>query len=120
MSRSEVPSREQGMILVNVLLFVAIASESLPATGQRTAYVAVTRGREQAVIFTDDREALLKAASKVDDPLSATELDESAGGTPSLRDRLAKPLELAGRMAAMVQSSAARMRKPEQDLSHDR
>lgn len=101
-------------------VFVAIACESIPATNQRTAYVALTRGREQAVIFTDNREALLKAASKDDDPLSATELQESAGGTPSLRDRLAKPLELARRMAAMVQSSAARTFKPEQDLSHDR
>jgi hypothetical protein len=55
-------------------VFVAVASESLPATGQRTAYVAVTRGREQAVIFTDDREQLLKAMCRPDDPVSATEI----------------------------------------------
>lgn len=101
-------------------VFVGIASESLPATNQRTAYVALTRGKEQAVIFTDDRLTLLKAASKDDDPLSATELQESAGGTIGLRDRLAKPLELARRMAAFMQPSAARTARPEQDLTHDR
>ena len=55
-------------------VFVGMSSESFPATYQRTAYVAVTRGKEQALIFTDDREELLKAISRPDDPLSATEL----------------------------------------------
>src|SRR5262249_29772442 len=42
-------------------VFVGVSSQSFPATYQRTAYVAVTRGKEQAQIFTDDREELLKA-----------------------------------------------------------
>src|SRR5262249_28245932 len=58
-------------------VFVSISSESLPATNQRTAYVALTRGKEQAVVFTDDRKKLLKAVSRRDDPLSATQLAES-------------------------------------------
>ena len=37
-------------------VFVGMSSESFPATNQRTAYVAVTRGKEQAQIFTDDKE----------------------------------------------------------------
>jgi hypothetical protein len=101
-------------------VFVAVASESLPATNQRTAYVALTRGKEQAVIFTDDRIALLKAASKDDDPLSATELQEAVSSVPSLRDRLAKPLELAKRMTAFMQPSAASMQHSGQELHHDR
>ena len=59
-------------------VFVAISSESVPATNQRTAYVAITRGKEQAVIFTDDKEALLKAIGRPDNPLSATELSGMA------------------------------------------
>jgi hypothetical protein len=55
-------------------VFVAIDSESMKATDQRTAYVAVTRGKEQAVIFTDDHLELLKAAQRADSSLSATEL----------------------------------------------
>ncbi len=64
-------------------VFVAISSESLPATCERTAYVAATRGKEQALIFTDDRKELLKAVSRHDDPLSATELAESTKQPPA-------------------------------------
>jgi len=76
-------------------VFVAISSESLPATNQRTAYVAVTRGKEQAVIFTDDREQLLKAMCRPDTPISATELAGQATIKPSLRPHLMKRLAFA-------------------------
>ena len=68
-------------------VFVGMSSESFPATYQRTAYVAVTRGKEQAQIFTDDRKELLKAVSRPDDPMSATELSESTQQKPTLRER---------------------------------
>jgi ATP-dependent exoDNAse (exonuclease V) alpha subunit len=55
-------------------VFIGLSSESLPATTQRTAYVALTRGKEQAQIFTDDRYELLRAMKRLDDPMSATEL----------------------------------------------
>lgn len=101
-------------------VFVAISSESLPATNQRTAYVALTRGKEQAVIFTDDREELLKAVSKPDEPLSATQLGESTNGAVGSHDRLGKPLELARRLAAVFQQTAARTLNPERGMDHDR
>ncbi|HVX10262.1 MAG TPA: MobF family relaxase [Pirellulales bacterium] len=69
-------------------VFVAIGSESLPATNQRTAYVALTRGKEQAVVYTDDHLGLLKAISRTDQPMSATELAETAPRQANLRDRL--------------------------------
>ncbi len=72
-----------------------MSSESFPATYQRTAYVAVTRGKEQVQIFTDDRKELLKAVSRPDDPMSATELSESAPQKPDLRNRLMKRLAFA-------------------------
>jgi hypothetical protein len=59
-------------------VFIGMSSESFGATNQRTGYVSITRGREQAQIFTDDREALLKAISRPDDPISATELAAAA------------------------------------------
>lgn len=55
-------------------VFVGISRESFPATYDRTAYVALTRGREEAQIFTDDRNELLSAVHRADEPLSATEL----------------------------------------------
>jgi conjugative relaxase-like TrwC/TraI family protein len=63
-------------------VFIGMASESLGATNERTGYVAITRGRDQAQIFTDDREALLKAISRSDDPLSATELVDAGSEQP--------------------------------------
>ena len=73
-------------------VFIGISTESFPATYQRTTYVAVTRGKEQALIFTDDRFAMLKAVSRPDDPISATELSHSSPPEPSLRDRVMKHL----------------------------
>lgn len=55
-------------------VFIGVSSQSLPATYQRTGYVAITRGREQAVLFTDDRTSLLKAICRPDDPVSATDI----------------------------------------------
>ena len=78
-------------------VFVGMSSESLPATNQRTAYVAVTRGKEQALIFTDDRKELLKAMSRPDDPMSATELAES---TQQQADRCGSGLRNTWRLPA--------------------
>lgn len=68
-------------------VFVGISSESLPATDQRTAYVAVTRGRERAEVFTDDREALLAAVSREDDAMSATDLTDAMTEAGPVRRR---------------------------------
>jgi hypothetical protein len=104
-----------------------MSSESFPATYQRTAYVAVTRAREQAEVFTDDREELLKAISRPDDPLSATELVESANHKPTLRNRLANHLTTARQLAAvaahhrqLTQADNARRLKAEREMDHDR
>ena len=73
-------------------VFVGMSSQSFPATCKRTAYVAVTRGKEQAQIFTDDRSELLKAISRPDDPLSATEISGSAPQKPHVPGRPMKRL----------------------------
>jgi conjugative relaxase-like TrwC/TraI family protein len=77
----------QGMTVDKV--FVGLSSQSLPATNQRTAYVAVTRGKEQAQIFTDDRYELLRAMKRNDTPMSATELAEKPLASLGRRGRLA-------------------------------
>jgi len=70
---------------------------------RRPAYVAVTRGKEQALIFTDNRNDLLKAISRPDDPLSATEISKDTQKTPRLRGRLKKQMSLAGDAAVLRQ-----------------
>jgi conjugative relaxase-like TrwC/TraI family protein len=87
-------------------VFVGMSSESFPATYQRTGYVALTRGREQAQIFTDDRNELLKAISRPDDPLSATELSESTQ-KPTARNGLMKRLAFGRSLAVFGQRRAA-------------
>jgi conjugative relaxase-like TrwC/TraI family protein len=76
-------------------VFVGLSSESLPATNQRTAYVALTRGKEQAQIFTNDKGELLRAMSRPDNPISATELSESLQRNPALPVRIMKRLGFA-------------------------
>ncbi|HLJ95439.1 MAG TPA: MobF family relaxase [Gemmataceae bacterium] len=81
-------------------VFVAISSESLPATNERTAYVALTRGKEKAEIYTDDRKELLRAMSRPDDPLSATELSQAAPGKPAPAIGMKKRMAFARGFAA--------------------
>lgn len=100
-------------------VFIGMSSESFPATNQRSAYVAITRGKEQAVIFTDDKEELLKAVSRPDDPLSATQLAESSNQTPATRNRLATTRQRAA-MAGQNQPVAVRTPAVERDMDHDR
>ncbi len=106
-------------------LFIGMGSQSFPATNQRTAYVAVTRGREQVQIFTDDRTELLKAMSRPDDPMSATQLAESTNGKAGSHNRLMKSLGLARQQAAMVAQNHVNQRgngrhSPDKGLDHDR
>src|SRR6185437_14623059 len=107
-------------------VFIGVSSESFPATYQRTAYVAVTRGREQAQLFTDDRKELLRVISHPDDPLSATELAESTKHKPMVRNRLAKHLTTARQLAAVAlqhhlsQPGNARNPTVERGMDHDR
>jgi len=106
-------------------VFVGVSSESFPATYQRTAYVAVTRGREQAQIFTDDRIAMLKAVSRPDDPMSATELSQAPAKKPTLRGRLRKHTTTAQQLEAialhnhLTQPGVARD-AAQREMDHDR
>lgn len=55
-------------------VFVGSSSISSPAASREQLYVSVSRARERAIIFTDDKEALKEAVSQSDERLSATEL----------------------------------------------
>jgi hypothetical protein len=92
-------------------VFVGLSEESLPATNQRSFYVPVTRARDQAVIFTDDRKALLKAAQRPDTPMSATELAEAARRTRKCR--FVRHLASLARFAAFARNHERKREKPE-------
>jgi hypothetical protein len=109
----------QGVTVDHVL--VGMGSESFPATNERSAYVALTRGKESVNIFTDDKLALLSAASRPDDPMSATELSQSK----LQEDGRAVPPGLGRRMRGSatqhnsVQQDITR-NASERELDHDR
>jgi conjugative relaxase-like TrwC/TraI family protein len=55
-------------------VFIAQPAATFPATDAKQFYVSVSRGRERARIYTDDKEALLDYASDTGDRQSAMEL----------------------------------------------
>jgi hypothetical protein len=105
-------------------VFVGISAESLPAANRRTGYVSITRGREQVVLFTDDKAALLKAVRRPDEPMSATELAAARRPKPALRARLKRRLAFARRVASFAQTHDTRPRddghQRQQERGHDR
>jgi conjugative relaxase-like TrwC/TraI family protein len=84
-------------------VFVGISSQSFGAANQRRFYVPATRGKEQALVFTDDKKELLRAIQRADQPLSATELAESRRRGP-LRRRLGRHLAFLGRLATFART----------------
>jgi ATP-dependent exoDNAse (exonuclease V) alpha subunit len=62
----------QGKTVDRVL--IGQSSLSLPASDRAQLYVSVSRGREQAVLFTDDKEALREAVVRDRERLTATEV----------------------------------------------
>jgi len=107
-------------------VFVGLSSQSFPAGNTRRFYVPVTRGKEQALVFTDDKQELLKAVQRADEPLSATELFEAQKKKPTLRQRLGKNLALRRRQAAFDRTrerspaDGKRTHSLDRDLGHAR
>ncbi len=88
-------------------VFIGLSGESFAAANARRFYVPVTRGREQAVVFTDDKEALLAAVRRADQPPSATDLAADRRQTPPLRHRLQKLLAYRHRLATFARTHEA-------------
>jgi conjugative relaxase-like TrwC/TraI family protein len=62
----------QGKTVDKVL--IGQSEASLPASDRQQLYVSVSRGREQAIIFTDDKQALREAVRRANERLTATEV----------------------------------------------
>ena len=55
-------------------VFISQPASTFPATDSKQLYVSVSRGRDRARIYTDDKEELLAFASRIGDRQSALEL----------------------------------------------
>lgn len=60
-------------------VFIGQSADSFAASSREQFYVSVSRGRESAVVYTDDKEALLAAVDRSDERVTATELLEARG-----------------------------------------
>lgn len=55
-------------------ILISLPASVFPATDSKLVYVAVSRGRDMATIYTDDKEQLLQYAERSGDRMSALEL----------------------------------------------
>jgi hypothetical protein len=55
-------------------VLVAMGTQSLPAVSREQLYVTISRGRDWAKIYTDDRDELRRAVGRSDTRISATEV----------------------------------------------
>lgn len=55
-------------------VFIAQSADSFAASSREQFYVSVSRGRNQAVIYTDDKDAMREAVCHTDERLGASEL----------------------------------------------
>ena len=101
-------------------IFVGVSSQSFGASNQRSAYVSLTRGRMQAVVFTDNKEELLKAMQRPDQPISATEFAAKNTRKSNLRQRLYKHLAFLRRAISFNQMHASLGQQAKRARIHDR
>jgi conjugative relaxase-like TrwC/TraI family protein len=81
----------QGRSVPKVIL--AQSSASFPASSREQFYVSVSRGKQQCVVYTDDKQALLEAVQESDDRPTATEmLRTPATQSPTIKPPGIKPL----------------------------
>jgi conjugative relaxase-like TrwC/TraI family protein len=115
-----VPSESsQGKTVSKVI--VSIPGASMGMANTRRFYVPATRGKEQVLVFTDDKQELLKAVQRADQPMAALELVEAR--KRAYRQRLHKLLALRRRRANFARTherSPDPNRTPPSHREHDR
>ncbi len=87
-------------------VIIGQSAESFAASNRRQFYVSVSRGREQALVFTDDKRELMRAVKRADEPLSATAFVGRKERKTALGRRLHKHLAKLRRMSHFLQTHA--------------
>jgi hypothetical protein len=95
-------------------VLISQSSESFPASGKEQFYVSISRGREGATVYTDDKVKLRDAIARSDDRVLAIDLMKSR--KPSIRSRIEKHIAFM-RLAAARTLEAAKeaLYAPRQD-----
>jgi ATP-dependent exoDNAse (exonuclease V) alpha subunit len=74
-------------------VFIATGKESLPAANQQEWYVDISRGREMAKVYVDDKQEVRDAIARTGQRLSAVELTHTKVRQSTWRERFAKAFE---------------------------
>ncbi|HEY4364929.1 MAG TPA: MobF family relaxase [Bryobacteraceae bacterium] len=89
-------------------VFIGQSSDSYSASSRQQFYVSISRAREWAMVYTDDRAALLEAVDRADDRMTATEMVTLRGR----RERHAA-------MERAAQEQTAAHRTPPEPVRHE-
>jgi ATP-dependent exoDNAse (exonuclease V) alpha subunit len=100
-------------------VFIGQSSLSYPASNRRQFYVSVSRGKKQATIFTDDKNELLGAVRRADEPMSASDLMASKRQKAPLRGRLLKNVAFLHRLATFEKTHEPFRPDPSRTLTLD-
>lgn len=109
----------QGRTVDHVL--IAHSAVSTPASSRENFYVAVTRGKKSATVYTDDKAELAAAVARQDQRPSATELMQGRRAWP--RGRLDRGAAAMRRMAKVAARRLVWQRdeaQPQRELAHAR
>ncbi len=103
-------------------VIVGQSAVSLPASNLSQFYVSISRGRDAAAIYTDNKQALLEAVRRDDTHLSATKL--AGKGASPRRTRLRKHLSFIRRLAVFEQTHAGRSaeleKRQQREMNYER
>lgn len=101
-------------------VFVAQSAESFPASGAAQFYVSVSRGRHEARVYTDDKDALRRAVLREDRAVHAVDLEPDPRRAATPRQRLTRHLALARRLAERLRPGPSQAREPEREAARER
>ena len=95
-------------------VFIGQSAASLPTSSREQFYVSVSRGRERATVYTDDKPALLEAVSRGDERMTATEM-------VAVRDRRVRGARLQQQPEVKIPAGVdRRQEKNREELTYER
>lgn len=101
----------QGKTVDRVL--IGQSSYSFAASNRKQFYVSVSRGKESATIYTDDKAALRQAVQRSDPRISASELIGSSRPKPCKRRKM-RMRDIALKLIDKTREMADRFRQKEE------
>lgn len=91
-------------------VFISQPAATFPATSSKQLYVSVSRGRDKAHIYTDDKEELLAHAQRLGDRQSAIELMQKRKTVQAMAEQVARGRNAPQKDKAPAKTTASKQR----------